>query len=278
MSVPAVAVVVALAAAVWLAILPYAVTAMLLRLGMVHPNFRGERIPVGFGLSIFFWSAPALAFAAFRGTGGSHAHAFLIVVAGMGILGFLDDWRGDRSATGLRGHFRKLAEGRVTTGLIKAIGGAAVGAAGAWWALRGDWPQALLDGAVIALFANAVNLLDLRPGRAASVFLILALILIALQLISPNPAPPLLVLVVIPSLAAYWPDSRARVMLGDTGSNLLGGALGLAIVLEWRSLAARIGVLAALTAFHVFTERVSLSGLIERNPLLKRFDGWTGVR
>jgi UDP-N-acetylmuramyl pentapeptide phosphotransferase/UDP-N-acetylglucosamine-1-phosphate transferase len=62
-------------------------------------------------------------------------------------------------------------------------------------------------------------------------------------------------------------------MLGDSGSNLLGGTLGLSLVLAlglWGKLLA----VAALVAFHVFTERRSLNAYIKERPLLRKLDEW----
>src|SRR5205823_3537568 len=128
-------------------------------------------IPVGYGLVILLWSSAALAVLT-RALPGhrSETAAYFAVVVGFGGLGFLDDWFGDRSATGIRGHIRALTRGKVTTGLVKAVGGLALGLLVARFVQRQSWPDAVLNGLVIALAANSVNLLDLRPGRACAAF------------------------------------------------------------------------------------------------------------
>ena len=67
-----------------------------------------------------------------------------VVMAGAGVvlavLGYLDDVRGDRRAGGFAGHVRELVHGRITTGLVKAVGGGVVGLLAAWGVeRRGVW-------------------------------------------------------------------------------------------------------------------------------------------
>ena len=109
--------------------------------------------------------------------------AALAVTAASGALGALDDLAGSASRKGLKGHLGALRRGELTTGAVKVAGLAVTGVAGA---LLTDRPGAarrgtvagragrtspvvetLVGGAVVAAAANVVNLLDLRPGRAA---------------------------------------------------------------------------------------------------------------
>jgi len=59
-------------------------------------------------------------------------------------------------------------------------------------------------------------------------------------------------------------------MLGDVGSNILGIALGIAFVTN--SFSTRVIVLVLLIIFHIFTEKYSLTKIIENNKFLKYFD------
>jgi UDP-GlcNAc:undecaprenyl-phosphate/decaprenyl-phosphate GlcNAc-1-phosphate transferase len=204
---------------------------------------------------------------------------WLLAVVGFGALGLLDDVRGDKKIQGLRGHFQAaLRERKITTGFIKAIGGGLLALYLGWRLFPEEPLRAVLAAALIALFANAVNLLDLRPGRAGAVFLLCALLLLLAAFRSEAHVgiPPLLY-VFLPALIVWERDARARVMLGDAGSNPLGAALGLALA-QIASVALLILVLLALIVLHVVAERASLTKLIEANRLLRALDRLTGVR
>jgi UDP-N-acetylmuramyl pentapeptide phosphotransferase/UDP-N-acetylglucosamine-1-phosphate transferase len=248
------------------------------RLHLRAKNFRGEEIPVGAGLFIALCAVPAyLAVAHWMPERHAESVAYAAVVGGMAALGFADDLFGDRSATGLKGHFKRILHGKITTGLIKAVGGLALGICVAGFILQRSWPVAVVDGTVIALSANALNLFDLRPGRAGAAFLSGAFALIALGW-DYHTGFPLLLITVVPSFILYGWDMQGKVMMGDTGSNALGGALGLGMILAIPAVWGRLIVLALLIILHVVAERVSLTDVIERTPLLRKLDRLTGVR
>ncbi|MGB9619015.1 MAG: hypothetical protein ACPL7K_01230, partial [Armatimonadota bacterium] len=72
-------------------------------------------------------------------------------------------------------------------------------------------------------------------------------------------------------------DSRGRAMMGDAGSNSLGAALGLTITLNL-GLGGQIGAIVILAAINWYSEKHSISALIERHPVLRAIDGRLGVR
>jgi UDP-GlcNAc:undecaprenyl-phosphate GlcNAc-1-phosphate transferase len=267
-----------LASAAWLLLLTFVTGPILTRLGMVRSNFRDDRIPVSYGIVILLWSAPTLAsLSVLLPSRRRELAAFCLVAAVLGILGFIDDRWGDRSRTGLKGHFRAFfVEGVVTTGFAKAVGGGLIALAVPRFVLQIDWPNSALDGAIIALCANALNLLDLRPGRAGAVFLALATVIFAIQWNAGAISP--LAFLAIPALVVYERDARGRVMMGDSGSNLLGGTLGLALTTACPGVGARLAILTLLAALHVVAERASITNIIEGNAILRRLDGMTGVR
>ncbi len=246
------------------------VSRIIIAAGHVRPNYRGEVIPVSVGLAFFL--VPFLLFmGAFALRPGAAyldlVPAFLLATGGMAVLGLVDDVYGSRKASGLRGHLVRLLRGEITTGALKAIGGLAIAFFASLATARG--PEILLNTLIIALSANALNLLDLRPGRAGKGFLAAGGVLFAVSWGSP--------LLVFPAavggaLLAYLPaDLRARAMMGDAGANVLGVVLGLAAV--WiLPLPAKVGVLIFLVGFHLFTERYSLTEVIAKNRLLDFVD------
>jgi len=193
----------------------------------------------------------------------------LVLVLGFFCLGLLDDVAGDRDNKGFAGHVKALLKGKITTGSLKAFGGAALAfAVATWW--EGSLPAGLLGGAVIALSANLVNLLDLRPGRALKVFLPAWLVLALIGVSSVY----LLVSAAVAGAAAAWlpSDLREKGMLGDSGANMLGAILGAGVVVSF-GVAGRVVVLAALVALTLASERWSFTAAIEKFAPLRWLDG-----
>lgn len=198
----------------------------------------------------------------------------LIVVLGFFLLGVVDDLMGAGQAKGFKGHLGALRRGELTGGAIKALGGGLVAfIAGGLWELR--LGPALVDAGIIALTANLLNLLDLRPGRATKVFFIgwapLALFGTADPYL-PITAP-------IAAAAGVWlfADLRERGMLGDSGANLLGGVVGACLCLAADGLA-KLAILFILLALTALSEKFSFTQIIEANPALRWVDGLGRVR
>lgn len=228
----------------------------------------------------------------------NQALAFTICSAGFGMLGFVDDLLGDRTAGGFRGHLLSLVRGRkVTTGLVKAIGGGIIGLITGYylssWTLRGDpsdqvLPRLLaspigtvtilLYGAFIALFANSLNLVDLRPGRCVTATLVVVMAAMVVAAVELQVDVIDLLLIVFGSAIAIYPfDRAAKVMLGDTGSNALGAAIAVCCICLMKRWEVAIGVL-LLAAFQLWCEKHSLTQFIESKPLLRSIDRKIGVR
>lgn len=184
-------------------------------------------------------------------------------------LGLVDDLLGTEADRGFRGHLGALARGRLTTGAMKLFGGGVV--AIVLTAAPGEVSgrRLLADAALVALAANLGNLLDRAPGRTTKVAL-LAYVPIALAA-GTSPVGLALAPVVGAAAGLLVPDLRERLMLGDTGANLLGAVLGLAVVLE-TSRPVRTGVLVALVLLNGAAERVSFSTVIDRTPGLRHLD------
>jgi UDP-N-acetylmuramyl pentapeptide phosphotransferase/UDP-N-acetylglucosamine-1-phosphate transferase len=270
----------ALAGMLLLLLLPALVSGLLRRWRRVEPNFRGETIPQSYGLTILLWAGALFALTAWLLPEQRPRCAnWLLAVVGYGALGFADDTWGSRQIKGLRGHFRAAFRDRVlTTGFLKAVGGALLALILGRRLHPDSLPAALLAGALIALSANAVNLLDLRPGRAGAVFLVASGLLLGytVRTDSALAGVPLLY-IVLPTLPVWERDARAAVMMGDTGSNLLGACLGLAVA-SLPVYTPQIVTLLLLIVLHVVAERYSLTQIIEKTPVLRFLDRLTGVR
>lgn len=243
---------------------------MITRAGFVRPNYRGRNIPAAVGL--LFFLAPLFVFsvtylAADLAPQRTHLLVFLFVAGAMAILGLVDDVFGSRRASGLKGHFRELLRGRLTTGALKALGGLTVAFLASL--TTGALNHIILNTLIIALAANMLNLLDLRPGRAVKGFLPAAVLL----LIAARDDPRLIFAAVVAgAVLAYAPvDLRARAMMGDSGSNVLGAVLGLTAV--WTlTFPVKAGVLVFLVGMHLLAERYSFTEIIARNRVLEFFD------
>ena len=255
-----------------------AIWALIRRFGWRKENFRGEKIPSVFGLYVAMYGAIGAVLGRYTSFGSDPAaRLYLVAVLGFGLLGLADDLFGSREVGGFRGHFKVLyLKRRLTTGAAKALGGGAIALWLGYWTSGGAIGPWLLDAATMALAANALNLLDLRPGRAVFVFFagLTAAALLAWGRLS---APVPLVAVAIAAAGVGYYDVRGRAMLGDVGSNALGAVLGLTLALD-APLAAKLVAAAILLAINVYSERGSISELIERHPVLQKMDSKLGVR
>jgi hypothetical protein len=157
-------------------------------------------------------------------------------VAAIAALGLADDlWSGPER--GFRAHLRS----RRTTGVFKLVGIPAVGLLAT---------RRVSGALLVGLAANVLNQLDTRPGRALKAYLAAALVL---------DAPVGIAVLLLPY------DLREMAMLGDGGSNALGGLLGLNSVERFteRGRWVAIGALAGIT---FLGERRSIGSWIERTP------------
>lgn len=237
--------------------------------GTVRPNFRQESIPVGIGLVLVIVYLLA-AFLLLQWFSPEAVLIFLLAVLYFALLGLIDDLLGSRDSRGLKGHFGALFQGRLTTGALKALGGGLGALLLSLLLLRSQpWWEILTAALLIALAANTINLMDLRPGRAIKVFYLWFFILLA---VFRSKTPLVLLSPLAGGLLALIPvDLKAKGMLGDTGSNLMGAALGLACAWTMPFIAQLILVV-FLLLLHLFTEKYSLTEIIENNSLLRFLD------
>ncbi|KMS69465.1 hypothetical protein ACH49_26250 [Streptomyces leeuwenhoekii] len=203
------------------------------------------------GRTVALHAGPASAVAAAVAAGRIRPAAGFAVLAA-GACGAYDDVAGARDPRrGFRAHLTALREGEVTSGAVKLFGISAAGlAAGA--VLKERALDKALAGVVIAGTAHLVNLVDVRPGRAAAAVLALG----APGLLGRGPGAACAAAAMGAAAAVLPDDLRQREMLGDTGAHALGAALGAAIALS-RGRAGLAAHAAALVAAAACGERVS---------------------
>lgn len=260
----------------------------------VRTNHAGRPVSMLEGPSIALGVLAGLAAGAgARGTDTRAASACAVAVASGAAFGLVDDLGEDPAAVrkGLRGHLGALARGQVTTGGLKVLGigaggllaagiasGGATSYSGApstpgpaarassWW---GWGASVVADGALIAVSANLVNLLDLRPGRALKVVAASSAPLLA----RPGPGRVAASAAIGAAAAAAPRDLAGEDMLGDGGANALGAAVGAALVVGTPR-PVRLAALGAGLALTAVSEQVSFTRVIESTPVLRRLDAW----
>ncbi|WP_432042817.1 hypothetical protein [Streptomyces cadmiisoli] len=177
------------------------------------------------GRPVGLYAGPAVALAAAVGAGRVLPGAVPAVVAA-GVCGAYDDVAGAGDGRrGLRAHLAALRDGEVTSGAVKLIGVCAAGLL-TGGALKERPVDKVLAGVVVAGAAHAVNLVDVRPGRAAAAVLALA----APGLLREGPGAPAAAVAMGAAAAVLPGDLRERVMIGDMGAHALGALLGAAVV------------------------------------------------
>jgi UDP-GlcNAc:undecaprenyl-phosphate GlcNAc-1-phosphate transferase len=264
-------------------------------IGFTRKNYLGEEIPTGVGLLF------ALLVPGWMGLGvllrldnyttqltngldktvylPVNVFLFLFVALGMAFIGFVDDVFGNQDAKGFKGHFAALLHGKITSGALKALFGgvvAAVFSAGLLVLKSGQDPwyylvyEFLINLSLIALAANLINLLDLRPGRAGKAFI---LMLVFVFFFAKKPELFALIVPVLGILLAYLDaDLKAWVMMGDVGSNMLGGILGVMMAVCLHPTRGKLVAFFILLGLNILSEFCSFSRLIEQNRILRAFD------
>lgn len=243
------------------------ILSLLRNTGVVRQNYRGVYIPVAVGITFPMTVLLTQTVLQLAGrTMGEQFTVYLLGITFISLLGLLDDLLGSRDALGFRGHFSRLLRGELTTGGLKALGG---GFVALYMAVQfsPSWRDLLVNVLLLALFTNLINLLDLRPGRAVKGFLLIFLVIPTVARVQFQIYVPL-----VAAMLAYFPfDLKAKVMMGDAGSNVLGLTLGTMCVLGM-DLPFRLGTLAFLILVHLFTEKYSLTEIIDRFAVLRYLD------
>lgn len=256
---------------------------MLVNGNVIRPNYKNEMIPVGMGivfLPMIIINSIILGFVTLNNiwfVSSSNYNLnivwllclalYIFSMMAMFFAGALDDLIGNRNVSGLKGHFKSLFKGELTTGGFKALFGGFVGLVVSV-CISSSIVDIIVNTLIIALSTNLINLFDLRPGRAIKAYLVI-MIPIYITLTGYTKVFPLLIL---PNVLAYFnTDLKARGMMGDTGSNVLGISIGVLMALGY-GIKVRLAWLVFLILMHLITEKFSLTKIIEKNRVLKFID------
>lgn len=256
---------------------------MLVNGNVIRPNYKNEMIPVGMGivfLPMIIINSIILGFVTLNNiwfVSSSNYNLnivwllclalYIFSMMAMFFAGALDDLIGNRNVSGLKGHFKSLFKGELTTGGFKALFGGFVGLVVSV-CISSSIVDIIVNTLIIALSTNLMNLFDLRPGRAIKAYLVI-MIPIYITLTGYTKVFPLLIL---PNVLAYFnTDLKARGMMGDTGSNVLGISIGVLMAFGY-GIKVRVAWLVFLVLMHLITEKFSLTKIIEKNRVLKFID------
>jgi UDP-N-acetylmuramyl pentapeptide phosphotransferase/UDP-N-acetylglucosamine-1-phosphate transferase len=242
------------------------------RSGRLVKNYRGDMIAQGIG--VMFPILSLLWYSLYIVLVKNYSFDMLLIQLAIIVacfIGFIDDMLGTRDVLGLKGHFKSLLKGRLTTGALKAMIGLLV-AFIISFSCTSRITEIIVNTLIIALFTNFFNLLDLRPGRAIKVYII-AFFAVLVSLILTHKAATIIPFIpLMGSVIGYMPyDLKAKSMMGDAGSNVLGMSTGILVVLSctWY---VQLAVLAFLIGIHIYTEKYSLTVLIKNNRFLNFLD------
>jgi UDP-N-acetylmuramyl pentapeptide phosphotransferase/UDP-N-acetylglucosamine-1-phosphate transferase len=229
------------------------------------------------GRPLTLLGGPALAIsataAALLGAPAGTRTAAVLVGTVSGLVGGYDDLAGARPEQardkGLGGHLRALRAGRVSAGAVKVAGIVTASAAAAALTRKDRATASLVDAVLttglVAGAANLLNLLDLRPGRAAKAGVLAAAATLG------GPAGGMVAGPLGATVAVLPADLGEQVMLGDCGANALGALVGLRLA-QLPGRRSRAGLLAAIVALTLASEKVSFTTVIEATPGLRELD------
>lgn len=242
--------------------------AFMINAGALRKNYQGHNIPIGLGLVLLFGTIPSLFLQSYLEQ-DKNIFILLIVLLITILVGLIDDLLGNHNVKGLKGHLQSLIiERELTSGALKAISISLVSLLVAiyYWE---NFVLFFLNFIILILTTNTFNLFDVRPGRAIKVYLVACSLYIVFF-----PKNSISLGVILASLLVYAPlDFKGKAMLGDTGSNFLGMSLGLSLVLNL-SVNFKIFFTILLIILHIYTEKRSLSLLIEKISILRFIDDW----
>jgi len=230
---------------------------VLINRGLKKKNFRSRKVPFPGG---FFLLMPLFFLPLISGEIKPQEEIYALLIffwGGVFLGGIIDDLKGEERAKGLKGHWYLLKKGKISSGNLKIIL-FFFSSLPLVIFFREGWEILLALVAGLAVI-NVFNLFDLRPGRSFRLFLFLG------------------VLNTIPSWIGIGAgglkyEGGEKIMLGDSGSNLLGSIVAVEVIagsniLPWLVFGLLLNFLGEITSF---------SRIIENNSVLKWIDelGW----
>ena len=231
-------------------------------------NYQQRKVPCPYGLSFAITLIVGFLVGSFSGYYSyEQVNKLLILILTMSFVGIIDDLLGNKQNQGLVGHFKVLlTEFKLTTGSLKAVfSSIVVFSVSLYWS-TGLW-AGILNGLIFLLSANFINLLDVRPGRALKI----VIIIISLIIVSHAKLINYGLLVLITVVRALPVDLAGQGMMGDVGANVLGVVVGFLVVAGFSEII-KLVYLISLMAIHLYTEVRSLSNLIKNNKILCQLD------
>lgn len=238
--------------------------------GCVLKNYRGFEVILGIGIVFVPIIMTSLALTMMLYFRLSFIYLpYLFAVCGIGFAGLLDDLIGSKQVKGLRNHIKSFIKGEFTTGFIKAFIGIIISIIISIGISKNIF-DFLLNIFNIALFTNALNLVDLRPGRCIKVFLFLGFIILVTSLNELLALLPLII-VITASIIYLNYDLKEVCILGDTGSNILGITLGYFSSIASNSMS-KVILFFALFIINALAEKFSITKLISKNRVLNYLD------
>lgn len=241
---------------------------MLIKSNILCENYKLVKIPTSMGITFVFVQVITLGlFKIIFGLEDDFVIIYLFAYIFIGFLGLIDDLIGDKNIKGIRGHLKSAINNDLTTGGLKAIFGLFIAIIISCIFFRGV--NIIINALIIGLFTNLINLFDLRPGRAAKVFIFISLIFV---ITSPFKIVNYILVSLLGILLPYMHiDIKGKAMMGDVGSNVLGFSLGIYASYSF-NIICRMSILILLVIFHVIAERYSLTKIIKKSKLLNILD------
>ncbi|NLJ41685.1 MAG: hypothetical protein GX352_08775 [Clostridiales bacterium] len=238
----------------------------LLSMGVTMENYDGKKTITGMGL-LFFIPCIVSIFPLLAILSSVDILIYITVLFALTLAGYIDDSLGDKGRKGFKGHISGIVKGNLSTGIIKAIIALIMGATISSIYFSGII-NIILNTLLFCLCVNIMNLMDLRPGRAAKSFLFFCLIVAI-------PASLNSIWILLPittSLLLYIKgELQEKYMMGDAGSNLLGGLFGL-YTLRVASGETKLFLIFFLVTLHIASEFKSFSKIINSTPILRYLD------